>query len=79
MQFWAIIKLIAGIIANLPFSKEATEEEVSASVNTALECVQEEPDVVSLASVPSIPKSDWEELAPILTALLLWVLKRFGK
>lgn len=73
MQWWAIIKMIAGIIANLPFNAE--EPQVRAAVVKAIEEAQEE---VSVQSV-SIPRSDWEELAGILTSLMLWVLKRFGK
>jgi len=76
MQFWAIIKLIAGIIANLPFSEEPSEAEVKATVAQAVEAVQDEPGVMSDAG---IPQSDWEELIELLTPVLLWFLRRFKK
>jgi len=76
MKFWAIIKLIAGIISNLPFSEQTTEAEITAAVTQAVEAVQDEPGILADAS---IPKSDWEELAAILTSLFLWGLRVFGK
>jgi hypothetical protein len=76
MQFWAIIKLIAGIIANLPFSEQTTQAEVETVVTQAVECVQDEPGIMSEAS---IPKSDWDELIQLIIPIVLWVLKRFGK
>jgi hypothetical protein len=76
MQWWAIIKLIAGIIANLPFSEQATEAEVTAVVAQAVNDAQDEPGIMSEAG---IPQSDWEELIGLITPIILWVLKRFGK
>ena len=76
MQWWAIIKLIAGIISNLPFTEETTEAEVKAAVTQAVEAVQDEPGILADAG---IPRSDWEELIQLLTPVLLWILKRFGK
>ena len=76
MQWWAIIKMIAGIIANLPFSEQTTESEVQAVVAQAVSDVQQEPGIMSEAS---IPQSDWEELIGLITPIILWVLKRFGK
>ena len=77
MQFWAIIKLIAGIIANLPFNEQTTEAEVKAAVTSAVESVQTE-EVVNMSNA-GIPKSDWDELIQLIIPVVLWVLKRFGK
>jgi hypothetical protein len=74
MKWWAIIKLIAGIISNLPF--DASEDEVKAVVAQAVSDVQSEPGVMADAG---IPQSDWEELIGLLTPIILWILKRFGK
>jgi hypothetical protein len=76
MQWWAIIKLIAGIIANLPFTEQTTEEDVKSAVDSAIQEAQDNPGIMSDAG---IPRSEWEELAKILMDLFLWVLKRFGK
>jgi len=76
MKWWAIIKLIAGIISNLPFSEQTTEDEVKAVVAQAVSDLQSEPGVMADAG---IPQSDWEELIGLLTPIILWILKRFGK
>jgi hypothetical protein len=73
MQFWAIIKLIAGIIANLPF--DASEKQVEEAVTAAVEECQGD---VSVANV-GIPATDWEELIKLLTPVLLWFLRRFSQ
>lgn len=73
MQIWAIIKLIAGIIANLPF--DASDQQVETAVRAAVEECQCD---VSAANV-GIPATDWEELIKLLTPVLLWFLRRFGK
>ena len=72
MQWWIIIKMIAGIIANLPFN--ADEPQVRAAVAKEVEKAQ---DQVSAQSV-GIPQGEWEELAAIITSLFLWVVKRFS-
>lgn len=72
MQWWAIIKMIAGIISNLPF--DASEQKVTEVVTAAVEEVQGD---VSVQGV-TILRSDWEELIGIITPLILWLLKRFG-
>ena len=72
MNIWAIIKLIAGIISNLPF--DASEQKVTEVVTAAVEEVQSD---VSIQNV-NIPRSDWEELIGLLTPIILWFLKRFG-
>lgn len=76
MQWWAIIKMIAGIIANLPFSEQTTEDEVKAVVALAISDVQSEPGVLADAG---IPQSEWEELIGLITPIILWILKRFAK
>jgi hypothetical protein len=80
MQWWAIIKLIAGIIANLPFSEQATEAEVESAVTQAVESFQadDSDSVVSMTNA-GIPRSDWEELIQLLTPVFLWFLARRGK
>jgi len=72
MKFWAIIKLIAGIISNLPF--DAPEEKVKEVVTAAVEEARAD---VSIQQA-GIPQSDWEELIGLLTPIIMWLLKRFG-
>jgi hypothetical protein len=86
MQWWAIIKMIAGIIANLPFNEQATEaavlgslsteEEVRAFVAEKVRTELQQPGVMSNAG---IPQTEWEELIDILTKAIMWFLKRAGK
>lgn len=73
MQWWAIIKLIAGIIANLPF--DASEKQVEDAVATAVHECQSDVSVDNAG----IPQTDWEELIKLLTPVLLWFLRRLGQ
>lgn len=75
MNIWAIIKLIAGIIANLPFSDKPDEQEVESVVSAAIDNLQSEPSINTVG----IPQSDWEELIKLLTPVLLWFLRRSGR
>lgn len=74
MQWWVIIKMIAGIIANLPF--DSNEAEVRA---TLAECVLDASDDVNTTSEVHIPQTDWEELIGLLVPVIMWIIKRFGK
>jgi hypothetical protein len=73
MQWWAIIKMIAGIISNLPF--DASEEEVRSVVGSAVCDAQSQ----QFAQDASIPQTEWEELIGLLVPVIMWLIRRFGK
>lgn len=73
MQFWAIIKMIAGIIANLPFN--ASEPEVRAVVESSVNTAQDEIVVNS----GGIPQAEWNELSNIVSQLTIWLLRNVSK
>ena len=77
MNFWAIIKLIAGIIANLPF--ESTQDEIERVVTSAVETVQNDQDEVGINSEVSIPGDAWNELINLLVPLVQWVIRYLKK
>jgi len=70
MKLWAIIKMIAGIISNLPF--DADEQQARDVLVQAYESVEKEPSIQQA----SIPRSDWEELIDLLVPVLMWVISR---
>ena len=76
MNFWAIIKLIAGIISNLPF--EASSDEVERVVTSAVETVQNDQELVGNSEV-SIPGDAWNELINLLIPLVQWVIRYLKK
>ncbi len=73
MQFWAIIKMIAGIIANLPF--DASAQEVQAVVESSVSVAQDEVAVNNTG----ISQDQWNELSKIVSQLTIWLLRNVSK
>ena len=68
MQWWAIIKVIAGIIANLPFSEGASDEEIESAVQRAVgDCAEGDVSVRSFS---------WQELIPHIVAIIKLLQKK---
>lgn len=72
MKFWAIIKMIAEIIANLPF--DANEEQVKAVLFEALDSIKEESEVKALG----IAKSEWPDLVEAATPLVKYIRNKMS-
>jgi hypothetical protein len=74
MNIWMIIKLIAGIISNLPF--DASQDQVQSVVE---ECVEDiAADCVGVNNV-GIPGDKWQELIQLLVPLIMWFRNNFMK
>jgi len=71
MNFWAIVKMIAEIIANLPFSEDAsiTSEMTVNEVITKLKAEIEKSDMSAQV---------WEELLPHIIAIIRILLAQRG-